>query len=212
MEGTTTNGKTGSITVDACVTNPGYGYYDGQVLQCDFGSYSPGGDQSECADCGDGYNTTADGSVPSTIGVVGATSASQCAIAAGWAYTDVSDPSQGLAPCSRGFYKDLIGNATCSQCPSGTTTTFVSGAVAVSDCNACSPGYGNPSGFITSLKAPSCSMCPSGTYSPGYFSGGQFCAACPKPSLFSGKMVSLPVSGELAHVAQGGACTRRCIR
>ena len=82
----------------------------------------------------------------------------------------------------------------------------------MSDCNACSPGYGNPSGFITSLKAPSCSMCPSGTYSPGYFSGGQFCAACPKPSLFSGKMVSLPVSGELAHVAQGGACTRRCIR
>ena len=194
MEGTSTRSLTGSTSVDACVTNPGYGYYDGQVLQCEFGSYAPGGDQSECADCGEGYNTTQNGQ-PSLTAVAGATSSSQCAIAAGWAYTNSADATKGLAPCARGSYKALIGNAQCLQCPAGTTTTLVSGATALTDCNACIPGYGNPSGSIANPSAPSCGACSSGFYSPGGFVGGQYCSVCPKPSLFTGKMVSRPVSG-----------------
>ena len=203
MEGTSTRSLTGSTSVDACVTNPGYGYYDGQVLQCEFGSYAPGGDQSECADCGEGYNTTRNGQ-PSLIAVAGATSSSQCAIAAGWAYTDSTDATKGLAPCARGSYKALIGNAQCLQCPAGTTTTLVSGATALTDCNACIPGYGNPSGSIANPSAPSCGACSSGFYSPGGFVGGQSCTACPKPSLFTGKMVSRAVSGRLDGRSGGG--------
>ena len=164
-----------------------------QVLLCDYGTYSPGGDKSECISCGEGYNTTANGAAPTPNAVTGATSAGQCAIAAGWTYADPSDPSKGLTPCTRGFYKALIGNATCSPCPSGTTTTITIGATALSDCNACTPGYGNPGGYIGDLTDPYCQVCNSGTYSPGYFTGGQACAACPKPSLFTGNMVSRQV-------------------
>ena len=208
MEGTTTNGKTGSITVDACVTNPGYGYYDGQVLQCDFGSYSPGGDQSECADCGDGYNTTADGSVPTTSAVAGASAASQCAISAGWSYADIADAAKGLAPCVRGTYKALIGNASCTTCPAGTTTTITMAATAQSDCDSCRPGFGTAS---INLANPSCAMCTSGAYSAGYNKGGQSCVACPKPELFSGTMVSRNVSAWLNKSAPPACLALPCL-
>ena len=176
-----------------------------QVLECEYGTWGAGGNLDVCNLCGEHYNTTANGAVPTTAALTGASSASQCAIAAGWSYVVPSDASQGLTPCNRGFYKDLIGNTTCTQCPNATTTTIMVAATELSDCNACRPGFGVPSGSIASLSAPSCGICTSGTYSSGYFTGGQACLPCPKPSLFTGRMVSRQVRGWLSVVLVASA-------
>ena len=160
----------------------------------EFGTWAAGGDVSACSECGEGYNTTADGSVPTTSAVAGASAASQCAISAGWSYADIADAAKGLAPCVRGTYKALIGNASCTTCPAGTTTTITMAATAQSDCDSCRPGFGTAS---INLANPSCAMCTSGAYSAGYNKGGQSCVACPKPELFSGTMVSRNVSAWL---------------
>ena len=190
LEHTSTATATGSTSGDACVTDAGYGYNDGEVDKCDYGTWAAGGDVSACTSCGENYNTTADGSTPSTSAVEGASADTQCAIAAGWTYADLADASKGLAPCVRGTYKALIGNDTCLQCPSGTTTTITIASVARSDCDSCRPGFGNAA---INLANPSCSICTTGTYSAGYTTGGAACSACPKPSLFTGTMVSREV-------------------
>ena len=174
----------------ACVTDAGYGYNDGEVDKCDYGYWATGNDTSACSFCGEGFNTTADGSTTTTTAVEGASAATQCAIAAGWTYADLADAAKGLAPCIRGSYKALIGNASCTTCPSGTTTTITMAATALSDCDSCRPGFGIGS---VNLTSPSCTICSSGTYSAGYYTGGQACASCPKPSLFTGTMVSRQV-------------------
>ena len=78
------------------------------------------------------------------------------------------------------------------MCPAGTTTTVRMAAVAVTDCNACRPGFGafTSNAQIDLTKPPTCSLCGSGSYSPGNFAGGQNCMKCPQAQDFSGKMVS----------------------
>ena len=127
-ENSGTNLATGATSGDACKTLPGYGWYDGQVLQCGYGYWNGGGNQAECTFCGEGYNTT---EAPlSTTAIEGADAAAACQIAAGW-FADPANATVGLSQCPRGTYKDVIGNANCTACPAGTTTTIVSGATAL---------------------------------------------------------------------------------
>lgn len=156
--------------------------------QCDYGYYAPGGTDDACDFCGEGYNTST--SYTDLAPAVGATSDLQCKIAAGWTMAGATI-GLGIAPCTRGYYKDVLGNTSCTVCPSGTTTTITMAAVARTDCDQCRPGFGAAS--IT-LSSPQCTICPSGEYSPGYATGGAACVACPKPSLFNGLMVSRNVS------------------
>jgi hypothetical protein len=191
-----TTASTASQSQAACLTVPGYGWYSGQVLQCEYGTWSSGNTQNPCTLCGEGYNTTAAGNaVPTTAAIEGATNATTCAIAAGWQYAVSGDSTKGLAPCIRGKYKALIGNADCLQCPAGTTTAIAMAATELSDCNSCRPGFeGNSSGLIGSLADPKCTICTSGTYAAGYKVGGEACSACPKPTGYTGAMVSRNVS------------------
>lgn len=166
---------------------------DGDIVECDYGYWAAGGDASPCTFCGEGYNTTANGTAPTTTAVTGAASASQCAIAAGWMLADAGDAAKGIAPCTRGSYKALIGTTSCVQCPNGTTTTITMAATAKSDCDTCLPGLGAAS---INLAAPACTPCTSGTYATGNIRGGANCTACPLPAMFTGKMVSRRVGSE----------------
>jgi hypothetical protein len=87
----TTTSSTASQSQAACLTVPGYGWYSGQVLRCEYGTWNGGGNQNPCTLCGEGYNTTAVDNtagrgVTSATAIEGATAASTCAIAAGWQY------------------------------------------------------------------------------------------------------------------------------
>jgi hypothetical protein len=187
-EHTTTNaaGATGPL---ACVVEPGYGYDDGEVVECDYGTYSAGGRQAACVACGVGYNTSRNGAATEADNAItGADGPEDCVVAAGWT------PRQGggLAPCSAGFYKSMLGASACVACPAGTTTTLVNGAAALSDCDACKPGFaaGGGGGGVDPKAAAACVPCSSGTYSTG---GGAACVACPKPAGYTGSMVTRPV-------------------
>jgi hypothetical protein len=175
-----TNGTTGAQTSAQCLTLPGYGWYDGSVLKCTYGYYSAGFSQSECTFCGEGFNTTDNAGV-ATAGIEGATSGGTCAVAAGY-YALLAG---AVAQCPRGQYKAIIGATPCLGCPASTTTTIVSGATARSDCDACDPGYGVATTGTLNLASPSCTICASGTYAPGFVKGGEACSACPKPELFN---------------------------
>ena len=184
---------TGSTSGAACKAPPGFGWYDAQVKRCEFGYFNTGNNQNECTFCGEGYNTTTS-STPSTTAIEGTDALSRCQVAAGWFVSDPANLAAGLSQCPRGSYKELIGSVNCTACPAATTTTIVSGATALSDCDACDPGFGRAS---TNLSAPSCTICPTGEFSPGLVSGGAACgAACPNPALFDAAgdvMVSRPV-------------------
>ncbi|KAI8467373.1 MAG: hypothetical protein J3K34DRAFT_523771 [Monoraphidium minutum] len=183
LEHTSTTGE-GSTAAAECLTVAGYGYEDGQVLQCDYGYWSAGGTQNPCTYCGALYNTTADGATDAAAGRLGADSADDCKPDFGF----TNDTAAGLKPCIRGTYKDTLGWAECTQCPNATTTTIVFAAGELSDCDACRPGFGSNTSI--NLEAPLCTICASGTYSPGFVSGGAACTACPKPSGYTGNMVS----------------------
>ena len=163
----------------------------------EYGSYSAGYHQAPCTSCGEGFNTT-DQALPSKVAKQGASASENCAVDFGWSYVSSSDTSKGLKPCTRGFFKDTLGGATCSQCPNGTTTTITIAAVAKSDCNACRAGFGSSS---VNLAAPACGMCDSGTYSPGFIAGGAACLTCPTLEHFTGLMVTRP----------GAATSAECI-
>ncbi|KAI8465713.1 MAG: hypothetical protein J3K34DRAFT_525137 [Monoraphidium minutum] len=177
-----TTAAEGSTESSQCFMLPGYGHERGGVFEiCGYGSYSAGGGMSPCTPCGYGYNTSAADGAP----VKGATSQAQCAAAAG--FTPLS--TGGLKPCVGGFYKDRLGNYPCQRCPAGTTTVAITPAAALSECEACAPGYGSAAGGIDPA-APACAICPSGTYSPGRVVGGAPCEACPKPPGYTGRMAS----------------------
>lgn len=181
LEHMTTN-TTGSVSSSACFTLPGYGYAGGEVLMCGYGYYSYGFTRDGCAFCGDGHNTTVNGSL-SVAPTVGADSEIDCVIAAGY----TTDGSGGVKPCLRGYYKDGLGPATCDKCPNATTTTLTTTAIMLSDCNACRPGFGATSIDLTN---PACTMCGSGFWSPGNVANGEACKECPRPAGFTGNMVS----------------------
>jgi hypothetical protein len=178
MEHTSTEDATAQTNVASCVADAGYGYYDGEVKQCEFAYYSAAGGRDACEYCGLGYNTTDD----TLVGIKGADSEGQCDIAAGWE----ADGAAGVKQCARGYYKPTISNVACDKCLSGTTTSLMAGAIANSDCDTCRPGFGG----AVDVNNPSCTLCTSGYYSPGYTPGGQDCVICPNPESFSGKMVS----------------------
>jgi hypothetical protein len=178
----TTTDTTGSTDPKACLTLAGFGYSDGTVEICGFGSYAPGHSQARCNSCGTGYNTTNGGG--DTQPIQGADSPDDCVIAAGW----TAAANGGLKPCRRGSYKSALGPATCQTCPVGTTTTLMNAAKEQSDCDACVPGFGNAA---IDLGSPSCQICESGKYAPGLVRGGKACQACPQiPADYTGKMVS----------------------
>jgi hypothetical protein len=201
MEHTSTEDATAQTNVASCVVDAGYGYYDGEVKQCEFAYYSAAGGRDACEFCGLGYNTTDD----TLVGIKGADSAEQCDIAAGWE----ADSAAGVKQCVRGSYNPTISAVPCTKCVSGTTTSLMAGAIAESDCDTCRPGFGGD----VDVSAPSCTLCTSDYYSPGYTPGGQDCVACPHPESFSGKMVSRNVRTRrvlacFAHfVCLGPACT-----
>lgn len=180
LEFSTTN-RTGSTAPADCVTLPGYGYDDGAINLCRYGSYNPGSNQNPCSLCGEGYNTTttAGGTSPAE----GADAQTDCAVAAGWTV----DGAGGIKPCVQGFYKSLLGSSACVKCPNGTTSTLTIRAVALSDCDACRPGFGNAA---VEPAAPGCALCASGTWSFGYVQGGKACEPCPRPTGYNGSMVS----------------------
>lgn len=121
------------------------------------------------------------------IAARGADAEADCRVDAGWFLSDAANATKGLSQCPKGTWKELLGNVACTTCAAGTTTSITEGATALSDCDACKPGFG---GVIADLSAPTCTKCTSGFYSPGNVKGGANCTACPKPSLFTGKMVS----------------------
>jgi hypothetical protein len=168
-----------------CLVEPGYGFHEGQVLECDFGTYNPGGNQKPCTSCGDGYNTSSNGTA--TEAIRGADGPEDCVISAGW----TKDGAGGLKPCTQGFYKSALGGSACLQCPAGTTSTANMALTHRSDCDACRPGFGSPG---IDPAAPACAICPSGTYSFGMKKGGGECVACTKTKGYSGAMVSPRVS------------------
>jgi hypothetical protein len=187
MEHTSTEGATMQTDGAACVADAGYGYYDGEVKQCDYGYYSAAGGRDACAYCGLGYNTTNTG----MEGVLGASAATQCHVAAGWG---INHDGSNLHKCERGYFKYWIWETTCQKCMFGTTTSLMAGATLWSDCDTCRPGFGIASGVVD-LTRPQCDICTSSTYSAGYTPGGQECGDCPNPPSFSGKMVSRQVGG-----------------
>jgi len=155
------------------------------VIECEYGTYNPGGNHNPCTSCGEGYNTSSNGN--STHAIKGATSRDNCTIAAGWA----PDGSNGLKPCTQGYYKELMGDSSCVQCPSGTSTTSVHSAIFPSDCDVCAPGFSNYTADAAS--SPTCTICPSGTYSFGLTHGSSdTCQQCVHPAHFTGTMVSRP--------------------
>jgi hypothetical protein len=184
LEFSTTAGN-GSTTGAQCTTLPGYGWYNGAVQQCEYAYFSPGGLQEPCGFCGEGYNTST--SAAGISAVQGADARSDCVIAAGW----TRDGAGGIKPCVQGYYKSDLGNATCSRCPSGTTTTITIASAFRSDCDACRAGFG---AAAIDLSSPNCTICASGKYSFGYVTGGQDCVDCPKPDGYTGLMVSRRVS------------------
>lgn len=181
MDFSTTVGN-GSTSGSQCLTIPGYGWYNGAVLKCEFGYYSAGGTQDPCSYCGEGYNTTT--GAGGTSAVEGADATEDCAIAAGW----MPDSRSGIKPCIQGYYKSLLGNSSCVQCPSGTTTTATLAAGELSQCDVCRPGFGDYS--VNATGSPSCTICPSGTYSFGFTHEGGSCVPCAKPAGYTGAMVS----------------------
>lgn len=180
----------------ACLVDPGYGWEDGAVLQCDYGYWSAGGTHNPCTYCGVGYNTSATPGGGTTAAITGAISKASCAIAAGW--TPDGGGGGGIKPCVKGFYKELLGASACVACPVGTTTTLMTYAVARSDCDACAPGYGNPA---IDPAAPACAACASGSFSFGNKAGGSECQECPKPAGYTCRMVSRMVSCSLFYLS-----------
>lgn len=172
----------GSTSVLDCKTNPGYGWNNGEVQQCTAGSWATGGDQKKCTPCGTGYTTA----------TAGAVNATECVVALGWTLSVPGDINAGLSQCPFGSYKDTLGNAACTVCGNGTTTSVQAGAVAATDCDACEPGYGSAD---IAADNYSCGMCASGSYSPGNTKGGASCVTCPNPASFNGLMVSRKVRG-----------------
>lgn len=180
-----TTSAAGANSQDQCLVEAGYGWNDGQVLECEYGYYNPGGNQNLCTYCGDGFNTSA--TANATAGEMRSIAASTCQVDFGF-YTSAS----GIEACLRGTYKANLGNVaigttSCTTCPAGTSTTKRQAAILVSDCDTCKPGFGNAA---INLANPSCSRCLTGTYSPGLVKGGQSCGECPKSANFSGTMVS----------------------
>jgi len=167
--------------------------HEGQVIECEYGTYNPGGNHNPCTSCGEGYNTSDASSL--TNASTGADGPEDCIVAAGWA----PDGSDGLKPCTQGFYKDLMGKSSCVQCPSGTTTTATLAAGELSQCDVCRPGFGDYS--VNATGSPSCTICPSGTYSFGFTHEGGSCVPCAKPAGYTGAMVSRRVSA---------ACVTEC--
>lgn len=123
--------QTASINASQCVTLPGYGYYDGAAMECDYGLYSSGCSQNECDYCGDGYNTSRNGSPDPANATTGADGPQDCVVAAGW----TSDGLGGIKPCPQGWFKSQFGRGACVRCPHGTTSTTVMAAIAESDCD-----------------------------------------------------------------------------
>lgn len=182
-----TTATAGATSQALCLVEPGYGWNDGQVLECEYGYYNLGGNQNLCTYCGDGYNTSA--IAGAMVGEMKSNASSTCQVDFGF-YTSAS----GIEACLRGMYKDTLGNtspstSSCLSCPRGTSTTKRQAALLRSDCDTCKPGFGLLSGVIT-LSNPGCDRCAAGTYSSGFVYGGQTCAACPKPAGYSGSMVS----------------------
>ena len=175
---------TGHTSIDDCLTVRGYGYEDGAVNQCDFGTYSVGGDVSACTACAPGYNTSFASGQIEAEGVGGATMgaylASQCVVGAGVFYTNGNNANGGLSPCPRNTYNAKLSYGVCDDCPGNKATMILSGATLASDCDACKPGS----------AGADCTSCISGKYAPGYVLGGGSCTDCPKPSGFTGNMVS----------------------
>ena len=176
--------QTGSQSAAACLTDAGYGWEDGSVNQCEYGYYNAGENQNRCSFCGDFFNTTQAASAAD--GEMGSDSDADCKLDLGY---QAGTAAGTIEPCLRGWYKDLVGNLTCTQCPAGTSTTITMASVARSDCDTCRPGFGVGSGSIN-LANPSCSICVTGTYSPGFKAGGEMCSTCPQAQNFTGEMVS----------------------
>jgi hypothetical protein len=175
---------------DCCCSSP----QSAPTKHCAYGYYNPGDNQNPCTYCGDGFNTT--NSANATSGELGSDAASDCKIDFGY---HLFGSSASIEPCLRGFYKGFIGNGSCSQCPAGTSTTITMAAVAQTDCDTCRPGFGTGTAdgkiALGSLSNSSCSLCASGTYSPGFTQGGANCTACPTTQNFTGTMVSRRVRG-----------------
>ena len=108
--------------------------------------------------------------------------------ACSWAAQSLPPPHRNLPYLQ---YKDYLGNGSCTTCPLGTTTTTILASVMLSDCDACRPGFGSAS---INESNPVCEMCGTGTYSLGGQKYGKDCVDCPKPSGFTGQMVSRDVS------------------
>ncbi|KAI8470468.1 MAG: hypothetical protein J3K34DRAFT_420601 [Monoraphidium minutum] len=183
------NNTYGLVDVE-CTKCPENSHTAAQVIECEFGYYAVGGTQDKCTYCGAGYNTT--NSTKSYSGEARSDAASDCKLDFGY---QNGTNSGTVEPCLRGWYKDTVSFESCTQCPAGTSTTITMAAVNKTDCDTCRPGFGaaTASGKVNvtdKTAAIECAICPSGTYSPGFYAGGANCTACPTTQNFTGTMVS----------------------
>jgi hypothetical protein len=132
----------GYIDPLACVTQAGYGY-NGRIAQpCDKGSWNPEGTRETCKPCDYGYTTAGVGGPdPDNAGQVIGDSKSDCGVAAGFGYYNVSGTAT-LVPCPRGtFNNDTWDSNTTATCTSCTTLggdglfTLKEGSDSTADCS-----------------------------------------------------------------------------
>ena len=138
-----TTPKTGSTSVSACVTKPGYGFTSGATATapvgelCGRGSYNPGGNRKQCTQCGEGYSSDrlrSDIPEPDTPNPgYGMTSFDDCRMELGWGTFkidySVANPNKVKAmKCPADTYSmyttAVYGerNAPCQPCPVGSST------------------------------------------------------------------------------------------
>lgn len=174
----------GYWSVEACATQPGYGYYAGSSQICPAGTYNDQGNKNPCTPCP--FGTTTDSA--NTINV----DADACSV-----YIQGYGLVNGAtALCPVGTYheadKDTDTNSACDPCDTNYITGDV-GSDAPTDCTLCAAGFGDfdpligdRAGHLTvsgqashpSVVGLTCTLCPAGYYGPASRTATP-CLSCP---------------------------------
>ena len=149
----------GSDSVDDCVCDLSFTRQadengDPVCIACLAGKFASG---NECVDCEAG-KISVDGAIECTACGAGETSVSpfiECVCDLGY-----TGAPPGCLACASAEYKDVVGTAACTTCPTNAAHTEQTASTAITDCK-CEPGFFAPD--PGTLHA--CEACAGGTYS-----------------------------------------------